>query len=41
LFGENDFEKIYEFAFTNTIGNGALGIIVPSGIIEDKSRFNK
>ncbi len=38
---ENGSEKIYEFSFTNTTGDGALGIIIPSGIIEDKSRISK
>lgn len=41
LISENATEKIYEFSFTNTIGNGTLAIVIPEGIVEDKSRFNK
>ncbi len=37
LVSENENEKIYEFSFTNSIGDGNLSIITPSGIVEDKS----
>lgn len=37
---ENATEKIYEFSFTNATGTGALALIIPEGIVEDKSRFN-
>ncbi len=37
LVSENESEKIYEFSFTNSIGNGSLSIIAPQGIVEDKS----
>lgn len=37
LVSENATEKIYEFSFTNIEGNGRLVIIIPEGIIEDKS----
>ena len=39
LISENNNEKIYEFSFTYVTGNGALAIIIPEGIVEDKSRF--
>ncbi len=39
LFSENAFEKIYEFSFTHTTGNGSLILTVPEGIVEDKMRF--
>lgn len=41
LISENTSEKIYEFSFTNTVGNGSLAIIIPEGVVEDKSRFNQ
>lgn len=37
LVSENATEKIYEFSFTNTTGNGSLLLVIPEGIIEDKS----
>ncbi len=37
LLSENSTEKIYEFSFTHTIGNGALVLTIPEGTIEDKS----
>lgn len=37
LLTENSTEKIYEFSFTGTIGNGALVLTIPEGTIEDKS----
>ena len=39
LISENNNEKIYEFSFTYVTGDGALAIIIPEGIVEDKSRF--
>lgn len=37
LVSENNTEKIYQFSFTNTLCNGSLMIIIPEGIVEDKS----
>ena len=37
LISENTIEKIYEFSITNVIGDGLLTLIIPKGIIEDKS----
>lgn len=37
LISQNANEKIYEFSFTNTINDGALSIMIPKGIVEDKS----
>lgn len=37
LVSENANEKIYEFSFTNTINNGGLTLVIPEGILEDKS----
>lgn len=37
LVSENATEKIYEFSFTNTTDNGSLLIVIPEGIVEDKS----
>lgn len=37
LVSENSTEKIYEFSFTNTTDNGSLLIVIPEGIVEDKS----
>lgn len=37
LISENSSEKIYEFSFSNTIGDGNLQIEIPGSIIEDKS----
>lgn len=37
LLSENADEKIYEFSFTNTTNDGSLVLIIPEGIIEDKS----
>lgn len=37
LVSENATEKIYEFSFTNTTGDGSLLLVIPEGIIEDKS----
>lgn len=37
LISENATEKIYEFSFTNTTGDGNLLLTIPGGIIEDKS----
>lgn len=37
LVSENSNEKIYEFSFTNTTLDGSLAILIPSGIVEDKS----
>lgn len=37
LISENANEKIYEFSFTNTINNGGLTLVIPKGILEDKS----
>lgn len=39
LLSENAFEKIYEFSFTHTTGNGSLILTIPEGIVEDKMRF--
>lgn len=41
LISESATEKIYEFSFTNTINNGNLVLIIPEGVVEDKSRFNQ
>lgn len=41
LISENQTEKIYEFSFTHTIGDGALVLMIPEGTVEDKSRSNK
>lgn len=41
LVSENATEKIYEFSFTHTTSNGSLSLIIPEGIVEDKSRFNQ
>lgn len=38
---ENTAEKIYEFSFTHTTSNGSLNLMIPEGIVEDKSRFNQ
>lgn len=37
LVSENTTEKIYEFSFTNTTGDGSLLLVIPEGIVEDKS----
>lgn len=37
LISENATEKIYEFSFTNTICDGPLTLVIPEGIVEDKS----
>ena len=37
LISENTNEKIYEFTFLNTLGDGTLSIEIPEGIVEDKS----
>ena len=37
LISETIEEKIYEFSFTNTINDGNLVIVIPEGLIEDKS----
>ncbi len=37
LISENTTEKIYEFSFTNITGDGPLIIIIPEGMVEDKS----
>lgn len=37
LVSENDAEKIYEFSFTNAICDGPLTLVIPKGIVEDKS----
>lgn len=37
LLSENSTEKIYEFSFTRTTGDGSLIITIPEGIVEDKS----
>lgn len=37
LISENATEKIYEFSFNNTTNDGSLSIIIPAGIVEDKS----
>lgn len=34
---QNANEKIYEFSFTNTISDGNLSIMIPKGVVEDKS----
>lgn len=39
LVSESATEKIYEFSFTGSIHDGVLVLIVPEGIIEDKSRL--
>lgn len=41
LCSENANEKIYEFSFTHTVGNGNLVIMIPEGIVEDISRINQ
>lgn len=41
LISENASEKIYEFSFSSATGDGTLAILIPEGIIEDKSRFNE
>lgn len=41
LLSEKETEKIYEFSFTHTIGNGALVLMIPAGTVEDKSRSSK
>lgn len=41
LVSENATEKIYEFSFSHTLDNGSLSLIIPEGVIEDKSRFNE
>lgn len=37
LISDNINEKIYEFSFTNTMTDGHLVIVIPEGIVEDKS----
>lgn len=37
LISENATEKIYEISFTNTICDGPLKLVIPEGIVEDKS----
>lgn len=37
LISDNTTEKIYEFSFTNTTGNGSLLLVIPEGIVEDQS----
>lgn len=37
IVSENDNEKIYEFSFTHTTHDGPLTIMIPAGIVEDKS----
>ena len=37
LISENTTEKIYEFSFTNITIDGPLTLIIPEGIVEDKS----
>lgn len=37
LISQNLNTKIYEFSFTNTINDGPLTIVIPKGIVEDKS----
>lgn len=37
LVSDTPTEKIYAFSFTNTASDGALTIVIPSGIVEDKS----
>lgn len=37
LVSENVTEKVYEFSFTNTTTDGSLVIVIPEGIVEDKS----
>lgn len=37
IVSENTNEKIYEFTFLNTLGDGDLSIEIPKGIVEDKS----
>ncbi len=37
LVSENSTEKIYSFSFTNTTSDGKLSILIPEGIVEDKS----
>ncbi len=37
LVSQNANQKIYEFSFTNTTGDGSLILIIPEGTIEDKS----
>jgi hypothetical protein len=37
LISESATEKIYEFSFTNTTSDGSLVIVIPEGIVEDKS----
>lgn len=37
LVSENATEKIYEFSFTNTTSDGSLLLVIPEGIVEDKS----
>lgn len=37
LISENATEKKYEFSFTNTTGDGSLLLVIPEGIVEDKS----
>ncbi len=37
LVSQNATQKIYEFSFTHTTGDGALTLMIPEGIIEDKS----
>ncbi len=39
LISENSSEKIYEFSFTNTTGNGILSLVIPEGIVEDIAGF--
>ncbi|MCI8383578.1 MAG: hypothetical protein HFJ33_01700 [Clostridia bacterium] len=41
LISDHVTEKIYELSFTHTTGNGSLAIIIPEGLVEDKSRFNQ
>ena len=37
LISNHTTEKIYEFSFTNTIGDGSLFLVIAEGIVEDKS----
>ena len=41
LVSENAIEKIYEFSFTHTTSNGSLTLMIPEGVVQDKSRFNQ
>lgn len=41
LVSDNENEKVYDITLTNIIGNGALKIYFPPGVLVDNNRSNK